>query len=99
AYAALLVNNLGDGLRFLNDCPEDLRGWEWRYLMRLCVVEPLVIRAKPGFHSLAFSSDGGRLASASADGSVKLWDGQTGKMLTRIPAHQGFASCVAFHPA
>jgi WD40 repeat protein len=98
AYGALLVNNLGDALRFLDDCPDDLRGWEWRYLMRLCRVEPLVIRDRAGFHSVAFSHDGERLASAGADGSVRVWNGRTGKALKTIPAHAGFASCVAFHP-
>jgi WD40 repeat protein len=99
AYGALSVNNLGDALNFLKDCPEDLRGWEWRYLMRLCRVEPLVIRDRAGLHSVAFSSDGERLASAGADGAVKVWNSRTGKLLKTIPAaHRGFASCVAFHP-
>jgi WD40 repeat protein/serine/threonine protein kinase len=98
AYGALSVNNLGDALKFLEPCPEDLRGWEWRYLMRLCRVESLVTRDKAGFHSVAFSSDGDRLASAAADGAVKVWNSRTGKVLATIPAHRGFASCVAFHP-
>src|SRR5262249_32028521 len=28
-------------VELLAACPEYLRGWEWRYLMRLCRVEPL----------------------------------------------------------
>jgi eukaryotic-like serine/threonine-protein kinase len=98
AYSALSVNNLGGALKLLEDCPEDLRGWEWRYLMRLCRVEPLVIRDKTGVHSVAFSSDGERLASASGDGTVKVWNSRTGKVIQTIPAHKGFASSVAFHP-
>ena len=33
-------------LKLLDECPEDLREWEWHYLMRLCRVEPLVLRDK-----------------------------------------------------
>jgi WD40 repeat protein len=99
AYSALSANNLGGALKLLDECPEDLRGWEWRYLMRLCRVEPLIIRDKTTVHSVAFSSDGERLASASGDGTVKVWNSRTGKMMKTIPAHAGFASSVAFHPA
>ncbi len=99
AHSALSVNNLGGALKLLNECPEGLRGWEWRYLMRLCQVEPVIIRDKTGFQSVAFSSDGERLASAGGDGAVKVWNSRTGKLITEIKnAHTGFASSVAFHP-
>jgi WD40 repeat protein/serine/threonine protein kinase len=98
AHGALSVNNLGRALELLEECPEDLRGWEWRYLMRLCRVEPVVIRDKIGVHSIAFSPDGERLASAGGDGFVKVRNSRTGKVIQKIPAHTGYASCVAFHP-
>jgi WD40 repeat protein/serine/threonine protein kinase len=97
AYSALSADNLGRAVDLLRDCPEELRGWEWRYLMRLCRVEPVVIRNKTGVHSIAFSSDGERLASADANGAVKIWNSRTGKLIKTIPAHKGFASSIAFH--
>src|SRR5262249_27110842 len=33
---ALSADNLGRALKYLGECPEDLHGWEWHYLMRLC---------------------------------------------------------------
>src|SRR5438067_133024 len=63
AYSELSVNNLGGALKLLGECPEELREWEWRYLMRLCRVEPVVIRDQTGVYSIAFSPDGERLAS------------------------------------
>src|SRR5262249_54018230 len=39
AHRDLSANNLGQALKLLNACPEDLREWEWHYLMRLCRVE------------------------------------------------------------
>lgn len=98
AYTALAVNNLGRALELLLACPEELRGWEWRYLMRLCRVEPEIIRDLRAIHSVAFSRDGERLASSGEDGAVKVWNARTGKWLKTIPAHKGIASSIAFHP-
>src|SRR5262249_16218694 len=33
-------------VNLLAECPGDLRGWEWHYLMRLCRFEPLIIQDK-----------------------------------------------------
>jgi WD40 repeat protein/serine/threonine protein kinase len=99
AHAALSVNNLGAALKFLEECPEDLRGWEWRHLMRLCRVDPLVIRGKPPVYGVAFGPDGERLASADGDGAVRVRNSKTGEVIReRKNAHPGFACCVAFHP-
>ena len=43
----LSVNNLGGALQLLDECPEDLRQWEWYYLMRLCRVEPSSCGTRP----------------------------------------------------
>jgi WD40 repeat protein len=99
AHAALSVNDLGGALRLLAECPEDLRGWEWRYLMRLCRVDPVILRGKREVHGVAFSSDGERLASADGDGAVRVWNSKTGELIRELQdAHGRFACCVAFHP-
>src|SRR5262249_37181682 len=99
AHAALSVNDLGGALTFLEDCPEELRGWDWRYLMRLCRVDPVIIRGQNPVYSVAFASDGERLASASGDGVVRVWNSRTGELTRELKnAHRGFACCVAFHP-
>ena len=99
AHRELSADNLGRALRALDECPEDLRGWEWHYLMRLCRVEPLVLRDKTEVNSVAFSPDGERLASAGGDGTVKVWNSRTGRVIRTIPnAHERFACSVAFHP-
>jgi len=87
-------------LERLAECPEDLRGWEWHYLMRLCKVDPLVIRDrgdKTEFYGMAFSPDGEQLASADGDGIVTIWDSRTGKVIKSFPAHTGRVLSVVFH--
>jgi WD40 repeat protein/serine/threonine protein kinase len=98
AYAALSANDLGGALKLLGECPEDLRGWEWRYLMRLCRVDPVVIRGRKAVYGVAFSADGERLASAGADGAVRVRNRKTGENREFDNAHGEFACCVAFHP-
>ncbi|HEV3261658.1 MAG TPA: hypothetical protein VG013_32715, partial [Gemmataceae bacterium] len=98
AHRELSVSNLGRALGLLGECPDDLRDWEWHYLMRLCKVEPLILRDQTEVNSLMFSPDGERLASAGADGTVKIWNSKTGTVLQTLNAHNGFVSSVAFHP-
>jgi WD40 repeat protein/serine/threonine protein kinase len=93
-----LTDNPAAALRALWECPEDLRGWEWHYLMRLSRVEPLVLPDKTEVASVAFSLDGEHLASAGGDGTVKIWDSRTGKIVREFRAHGKSAVSVAFHP-
>ena len=98
AHRELSIDNLAAALRALEGCPQDLRGWEWHYLMRLFKFEPRVLRDSTEVHGVAFSPDGERIASAGKDGRVKIWNSRTGQVLKRINAHSGAACGVAFHP-
>jgi WD40 repeat protein len=49
-----------------------------------------------GVAALAFAPDGGLLASAGQDGTVRLWDVARGKQLAVFGAHPGGALCVTF---
>jgi WD40 repeat protein len=48
--------------------------------------------------SVAFSSDGTRIATASADKTVNVWDATTGKLLHTLPGHAAGIYGVAFSP-
>jgi WD40 repeat protein/serine/threonine protein kinase len=96
-HNALSADNLGRALKFLGESPEDLRGWEWHYLMRLWRAETLVLRAETEVHGMAFGPDGERLASAGGDGTIKIWNSRTGKVMQPFPAHTDTVVSVAFH--
>jgi WD40 repeat protein/serine/threonine protein kinase len=103
AHRELSVNNLRGALELLNKCPEDLRDWEWHYLVRLCHVDPLVISNtgggnRIGINSISFGADGERLASAGGDGTIKILNSRTGEVIRTLEAHSGSVSCVVFHP-
>ena len=49
-------------------------------------------------NSVAFSSDGKRLATASADGTAKVWDAETGEALMTLSGHGDAVNSVAFSP-
>jgi WD40 repeat protein/serine/threonine protein kinase len=98
AQRDLANNNVGSAEELLHECPERLRGWEWRLLKRQPYEEPLVVpTGKVWVMQLACSDDGRYLATSSIDsamrGEVKLRDAVTGKEVHTLPGH-----AVAFQP-
>ena len=76
----------------LDQIPEPLRGWEWKYLMRLRDGgRPPLKGHDRGLWMAVFSPDGKRVATASIDGTVKIYGkprraGSSGaSMPTRTP--------------
>ena len=84
----------GGALKYLNECPQDLRGWEWRYLTRLGRIEPFVLRDTNAVHAVAFHPDGQRVAAGCGDGAVRIWELATGKVIQTLPGHEQYVFCV-----
>ena len=77
----------------------DLRNFEWFYLDDLCRTELLTFKGHTDrVMTAVFSPDGTRLASASDDKTVKVWDATTGRELLALPGHSEMIWDVAFSP-
>ncbi len=60
--------------------------------------EAMVISHLRPVQAVAFGSDGKRMASASDDGVVRIWQVSDGKLLHSLEQHEGSVSAVAFSP-
>jgi WD40 repeat protein/serine/threonine protein kinase len=101
-------NNVSLAERLLDGCPEDLRGWEWRYARRLCYQERLTIHgcfALPmtwygaeAHYTVAFSPDSQWVATMDWDHTMKLWDTATGTRVRAMQGDTGLVYSLAFSP-
>ena len=67
--------------------------------MRRRAPKLLTLRGHTGdVWSVAFSPDSKRIASASVDNTVKVWDAQTGAAVLTLRGHTSQVSSVAFSP-
>jgi eukaryotic-like serine/threonine-protein kinase len=92
------INNLTRAEQLLEECPADLRGWEWHYLRRLRLGNLTRLRHNGPAISVAISPDGRWLASGDTRGIVKLWDTITWKEVHSLDAHAGQVNGLSFSP-
>jgi WD40 repeat protein len=99
AYHEWLANNVARTEELLEACPYELRQWEWRYLKGLGQRGFATLRGHAGaVTGVAFDREGKRMASGSADATVRIWDADSGQTLRTLRGHSARVDGVAFSP-
>lgn len=75
------------------------RGFEWYYWQRQMHLELTALRGHNGpLLAVAYSLDGARIVTGSADHTAKVWDAASGKESLTLRGHGGAVKSVAFSP-
>jgi WD40 repeat protein/serine/threonine protein kinase len=92
------VNNLGRMQQLLDQCPEDLRGWEWHYLKGLGRQRLAPLRHDEEVLGVTYSPTGQWFASGTLKGGVTVWDARTREPLSTFAGGDGYVLVLAFSP-
>ncbi|WP_165231824.1 protein kinase domain-containing protein [Aquisphaera insulae] len=79
---------------------EDLRGFEWYYLRNLldAGIASWIAHGGRDVYHVEYSPDGKSIATAGADGRVRIWDAETHELRRVLHAHEGDTNDVRFSP-
>jgi WD40 repeat protein/tetratricopeptide (TPR) repeat protein len=81
AEGAWTAGNVERVKALLQQCPQEARGWEWRYLDQLCRRELASVQGPDVLtRGLTFSPDGKWVVSGGDSYTVSLWDSTSGKV-------------------
>jgi WD40 repeat protein/serine/threonine protein kinase len=92
------ANNLSRMETLLDECPTDLRGWEWHYLNRLRSSAPRALLHDSPVLCVTFSPDAKYVATGTQAGVVHLWRTKSGRLIRKWPAHALSTPGIAFSP-
>jgi WD40 repeat protein/serine/threonine protein kinase len=103
AHAEWLASDVALAEQLLDACPTGLRGWEWSYVRRLCQLEERTYHGHGSdVRCVAFSPDGGRVASAAGpgpyDNELAVWDVSSGWEVFIRRGLPNTIACIAFSP-
>ncbi|MCW5550760.1 MAG: protein kinase [Verrucomicrobiae bacterium] len=75
------------------------RGFEWYYWQRQMHLELTLLRGHTGpLLAVAYSPDGERIVTGSADHTARVWDAASGQHLLTLRGHSESVKSVAFSP-
>ncbi len=95
AAARTEENAFGPALELLDQCKPELRNWEWGRLKYLCQQEIKRFDAAARVEGIAFDPAGERVAAASRDGHVRIWEAATGEVLADCDLTAGNSNAIA----
>jgi len=98
-----LTADADNAVRMLQQCPENMRGWEWRYLNRHFAGSVQTIQSDVYALDIAVANDARRILSFGSNGELQVRSVATGDVLSRklldrpVSSEGGFA-LAAFSP-
>jgi WD40 repeat protein len=98
AEGEIRANRTVEARRQLEKAPEHFRGWEWQHLWgRLNRSVSNIRKHKVRITAIEYSSDGAAVVTASLDGTVRLWNAETGED-RHVFEHSAPVESAAFSP-
>ena len=105
ANARWETNRALDARSLLHEVPVEYRdNFEWHFCNRRFQGSDITCYGHTGtfnyggVYDVAFSPDGKRVASASGDKTIKIWDAQSGQEIATLNGHEDGVMTVAFSP-
>ncbi len=99
AVAQLQAGDYPAAAAVLDDTRAAQRGWEYGYLRRRAAGSVLSLLGHTAeVLAVCYSPDGASLASASRDGSVRIWDVRSGVQTLQLEGHTGSVFGVCYSP-
>jgi WD40 repeat protein/tRNA A-37 threonylcarbamoyl transferase component Bud32 len=91
--------NVVAALALLDGTRAELRGWEWRFLNRLCRSDsPIPEEFSHTLLAAMFNPDGSRVVSGNWVRSAKVWSAESGAEVLNLTGHIDGINSVSFSP-
>jgi WD40 repeat protein len=84
----ILVGHFYQAREALEECPANLRGWDWYYLDNLCRQGLRLEGHEQAVESVRYSPCGKYVLTGGHDGTARLWDARTGALLRTFDRHR-----------
>jgi WD40 repeat protein/serine/threonine protein kinase len=82
----------------LRDADHPIMFWDGSRHDELQLLDLVAAGHRQRINALAFSPQGDRVASASKDGTIRIWSAGDGELLHTLAGHTGAVFSLAFHP-